>query len=132
MPPRRPPALDQIDIKILSALQRDGRSTIEKLAKSVGLSARPCLERVRRLEAGGIISGYQAVVNVDRLSRPVTVFAEITLANHGRQDRLERRVGEIEGAVECWQVSGTFDYLVRFVCRDIAAYEELTNDLLAD
>jgi len=132
MPRRRPPALDQIDIKILAALQRDGRSTIEKLAKAVGLSARPCLERVRRLEAAGIIAGYQAVLNIDRLTRPITVFAEITLANHGRQDRLERRLVEIGEAVESWQVSGDFDYLVRFVCADISTYEELTNDLVAD
>ena len=85
MPRRRPPALDQIDIKILAALQRDGRSTIEKLTKAVGLSARPCLERVRRLEAAGIIAGYQAVLNIDRLTRPITVFAEITLAYRQRK-----------------------------------------------
>ena len=56
----RPPSLDAIDIKILAALQRDGRSTIQKLAGKVGLSARPCLERVRRLEGAGIIAGYRS------------------------------------------------------------------------
>ena len=132
MAAKRSPALDAIDVKILAALHRDGRSTIQKLAGRVGLSPRAGLERVRRLEGAGIIAGYQAVLNIDRLTRPITVFAEITLANHGRQDRLERRLVEIGEAVESWQVSGDFDYLVRFVCADIATYEELTNDLVAD
>src|SRR5438045_2081042 len=72
MTPKRPPSLDRIDIKILAILQRDGRSTIQKLAETVGLSPRPCLERVRRLETAGIIVGYQAVVALERLSRPLT------------------------------------------------------------
>jgi DNA-binding Lrp family transcriptional regulator len=132
MAPKRPPALDQIDIKILAALQRDGRTTVARLAKTVGLSPRPCLERVRRLEAARIIAGYHAQIDVDRLSRPVTVFAEITLANQGRQDRLERRLAATEEVVECWQVSGRVDYIVRFVCADLGAYETLTNDLLEE
>src|SRR5207237_9151868 len=115
---------------VLAALQRDGRGTIAKLSKLVGLSPRPCLERVRRLEAAGIIAGYRAVLNLDRLSRPVTVFATITLAVHRRQDRLERRLDQMDEAAEVWQVSGDVDYLVRFVCADLGAYEALTNDLV--
>ncbi len=132
MAPKRPPALDRIDIKILAALQRDGRATMAKLSKLVGLSPRPCLERVRRLRAAGIIAGYQAVLNLDRLSRPVTVFAALTLTVHRRQDRVERRLAQIEEAVESWQVSGDVDYLVRFVCADLGVYEALTNDLVED
>src|SRR4029453_16880380 len=79
MPAKRPPALDRIDVKILAALQRDGRSTIQKLAQAVGLSPRASLERVRRLEAAGVIAGYQAVVELARFARPVNVFAEIIL-----------------------------------------------------
>ena len=82
---KRPPALDRIDIKILAALQRDGRSTNEKLASTVALSPRACLERVRRLEAAGIIVGYQALIDLALLSKPVTVFAEITLERLGSQ-----------------------------------------------
>lgn len=114
-----PPALDRIDVKILAALQRDGRSTLQKLAESVGLTARPCLERVRRLEAAGIIVGYQAVLALERLSRPITVFAEIALERHGRQDRLERQLASIEEVVECWEISGDFDYLACFACNDL-------------
>src|SRR6516165_8302495 len=77
MAAKRPPALDRIDVKILAALQRDGRSTIQKLAHTVGLSPRASLERVRRLEASGVIAGYQAVVELGRLSRPVNVCADL-------------------------------------------------------
>src|SRR5262249_56992716 len=129
---RRPPALDRIDVRILAALQRDGRSTVQKLAGTVGLSSRACLERVRRLEAGGIIIGYQAMVDVGRLSNPVTIFAEIVLERLAHQNRFEKGLTEIEEVVECWQVSGTFDYLARFVCADVASYEKLTNRLMHD
>jgi DNA-binding Lrp family transcriptional regulator len=132
MPAKRPPALDGTDIKILVALQRDGRSTIQKLAGAVGLTPRPCLERVRRLEAAGIISGYQAVIAIERLSKPVTIFAEIALERQGQQDRLEKRLSAIDEMVECWEVSGNFDYIARFVCADLARYETLTTDLIDD
>ncbi len=128
----RPPSLDAIDVKILAALQREGRMTIQKLADKVGLSARPCLERVRRLEAAKIISGYQAVLELERLSKPITVFAEIALESHGRHDAFERRLAAIEEIVECWEVSGAFDYLARFVCADVARYETLTAALIDD
>ena len=132
MTARRSPALDRIDIKIMAALQRDGRSTIQKLAETVGLTPRPCLERVRRLEAAGIIIGYQAAIDIDRLSRPVTVFGEIALERHGRREQFEKRLAAIEEIVECWEVSGAFDYLARFVCADLAVYEALTTKLIDD
>jgi DNA-binding Lrp family transcriptional regulator len=132
MPAKRPPALDRIDIKILSALQRDGRSTIQKLAQIVGLSARPCLERVRRLEAAGIITAYRAVIAIEQLSRPVTVFAEIALEKQAHRERLVHQLTAIEDIAECWEVSGAFDYLARFVCTDLARYETLTAALIDD
>lgn len=130
MAPKRPPALDRIDVKILTVLQSDGRMTIQKLAEKVGLTPRPSLERVRRLEAVGVISGYRAVIELERLSRPVTVFAAIALEKHGRRDRFEQRLAGIEEIVECWEVGGEFDYSARFVCIDLARYETLTAALL--
>jgi DNA-binding Lrp family transcriptional regulator len=132
MAAKRLPALDRIDVKILAALQRDGRSTIQKLAETVALSPRATLERVRRLETSGVIAGYQAVVELSRLARPVNVFAEIVLEKHANIARFEKRLAAIEDVVECWQVSGTVDYMARFVCADLAAYEELTNALIDD
>lgn len=129
---KRSPALDRIDVKILAGLQRDGRSTIQQLASHVGLSPRASLERVRRLEAAGIIMGYRAVIDLGRLSRPVNVFAEIVLEKHAQQSRFERRLAALEEVIECWEVTGTVDYIARFICADIAAYEALTTDLIDD
>src|SRR5437588_6933086 len=114
----------------MAALQRDGRSTIEKLAGKVGLSPRACLERVRRLEGAGVIAGYHAVIDVVRLSRPVNVFTEIILEKHANRRGFERRLALLEEVVECWEVSGAVDYLARFVCADLPGYEELTSLLL--
>jgi DNA-binding Lrp family transcriptional regulator len=132
MAAKRPPALDRIDVKILAALQHDGRSTIQKLAEAIGLSPRAALERVRRLEGAGIIAGYHAEIELRHLSRPVNVFAEIFLEKHANRGRFEKRLNAIEEVVECWEVSGDVDYLVRFVCADLAAYEELTSALIDD
>ena len=129
---KRAPALDRIDVKILAELQRDGRSTIQKLAEKIGLSARATLERVRRLEAAGVIAGYQAVVELRQLSRPVNIFAEIILEKHANRGRFEKRLASIDEVVECWEVSGDVDYLVRFVCADLADYEEVTSGLIDD
>src|SRR5258708_32201947 len=80
MATKRSPALDRIDVKILADLQRNGRSTMQDLAAKVGLSPRASRERVRRLEAAGIITGYRAVIDVAHLSGPGNVVAEITFA----------------------------------------------------
>ena len=132
MPAQQARGLDSIDVKILSALQRDGRMTIQKLAGLAGLSPRPCLERVRRLKAAGIISGFHAEIDIDRLAKPVTVFTEVSLTRQARLDRVEARLRAIEETVECWEISGSSDYLVRFVCEDLARYEALTAELLGD
>jgi DNA-binding Lrp family transcriptional regulator len=129
---KRTPALDRIDIKILAALQHDGRSTVQKLAETIGLSPRATLERVRRLEASGVIAGYQAVVELRHLSRPVNIFAEMVLEKHANSGRFEKRIAALDEVVECWEVSGDVDYLVRFVCADLAAYEEITSALIDD
>jgi DNA-binding Lrp family transcriptional regulator len=129
---KRPPSLDDIDIKILAALQGDGRSTVEKLAQRVALSSRACLERVRRLEAAGIITGYRAVIELAQLSKPINVFAEVLLEKHAQQGDFERRVETIEEIVECWEVSGTVDYIARFVCLDLASYQTLTTKMIDD
>ncbi len=128
----RPPSLDRVDINILAALQRNGRATVQSLAERVGLSPRACLERVRRLEAAKVIVGYQAVIDIAILSRPINIFAEIILDKQARQAGFERRLARIDNVVECWEVGGTVDYIARFVCPDLALYEALTARLIED
>jgi Lrp/AsnC family leucine-responsive transcriptional regulator len=116
--------------QILAALRRDGRQSIQKLSATADISV-PA-RRVRRLEASGTIIGYQALIDVAKLSKPVTVFAEIVLEKQARQGDLEKRLASIEEVVECWEVSGAVDYVARFVCADLAGYQELTNRLIDD
>src|SRR5260221_2900866 len=118
MATKRSPALDRIDVKILADLQRNGRSTMQDLAAKVGLSPRASLERVRRLEAAGIITGYRAVIDVAHLSRPVNAFAEIILAKHAHRGQAERRLAAMEEVVECWEVTAATGYLERVTLAD--------------
>lgn len=126
--------LDRLDIKILGALQTDGRMTNLKLAEKVGLSATPCIQRVRRLESAGYITGYKAVINAHLLGPYVTVFTEITLKNHTREDfvRFERQILNEEHVVNCYLVAGGHDYLLEVVARDVVHYQEVIEKLLDD
>ncbi len=124
--------LDRIDLRILARLQADGRMTNQELAEAVGLSASPCLNRVRRLEKAGVIARYQAHVELSKVCRHVDVIAAVTLRDHGLKDfqTFEDMVTEMRFVAECTKVSGPIDYLVRFICPDIAAYQMLSDELL--
>lgn len=126
------PKLDRIDINILVKLQADGRMTNVDLANAVGLSPSPCLQRVKRLEAAGYIGGYGAHINLTKLTESVTVFTEVTLADHRRADfvKFEASMRNVEELLECHLVSGGYDYLLRFLVRNIASYQELMEGLL--
>jgi DNA-binding Lrp family transcriptional regulator len=126
------PKLDRIDINILVQLQADGRMTNVDLADAVGLSPSPCLQRVKRLEAAGYITGYGARLNLAKLTESVLVFTEVTLADHRRADfvKFEASIRGVDEVLECHLVSGGYDYLLRFLCRSITHYQELMESLL--
>ncbi|MDE1148517.1 MAG: Lrp/AsnC family transcriptional regulator [Azospirillaceae bacterium] len=130
----KPRKLDAIDIKILTELQADGRITNQALSERVGLSARPCLERVRRLEREGVIVRYQAQVDVRRVQSCVFVLAQISLEKQGRQrtSAFERRLREVPEVIECFEVSGPYDYIAKLVCRDLEGYQALTDSWIDD
>ena len=117
--------LDEIDRKILVALQQDGRLTLAELAEKVGLSSSPCHRRVRLLEERGIIERYVAVVNQRSVGLPVSVFISIKLESQ-REDslaRFARAIAPWPEVLECYLMTGQRDYLVRVVVADLAAYE---------
>lgn len=124
--------LDKIDKSILRILQQDGRISNIDLSKKVGLSASPCLERVRRLEEQGFILGYQANLCPQKLGAAMLVFVEITL------DRTSSDVfSEFSSAVqkqpniqECHLVSGNFDFLLKTRVADMSSYRKLLGDTL--
>ena len=126
--------LDDIDLRILTELQRDGRITFQGLSERVGLSARPCLERVRRLERERVILGYTTRVDVSRLAEFVIVIAQISLGKQGREPRVafERCIRSRPEVLECFEVSGPFDYVAKIFCPSLAAYQKLTESWLDD
>jgi DNA-binding Lrp family transcriptional regulator len=123
--------LDRIDIRILAELQKNGRITNVELAANVGLSPSPCLQRVKRLETG-YITGYGAHINLPKLAHTVTVFTEVTLSDHRRDDfmKFEACMRNIDELIECHLVSGGYDYLLRFLTRDVTHYQTLVEYLL--
>lgn len=121
--------LDRIDRKILETLQLDGRITNQELSERVALSPRACLERVRRLERAGVISGYMALIEPRKLGGLLTVVVEVTLKDQTQAThaRFEQRAKSSAEVIECFLVSGQCDYVLRLACRDLDHYRELTN-----
>ncbi len=124
--------LDRIDRHILKTLQVDGRISNRDLAERVALSPSACLKRVRRLERAGVIRRYLADLDLARIRDSVTVYAEITLKRHQVSDfaAFERALAAIPEVVAACQISGRFDFLVTFVCRDIDHYRDISDSLL--
>jgi DNA-binding Lrp family transcriptional regulator len=124
--------LDRSDFKLLEMLQRDGRTTIQALSEAIHLSARATLNRVRKLEAAGIIEGYRALITRSVLGEQISVFAEIALKDQ-RQDavqRFEKRMAAAPEVVACYVISGRYDYLVRIACPHLAHYHKLISGWL--
>lgn len=126
------PKLDRIDINILAHLQRNGQMTNIALAEAVNLSPSPCLARVRRLEKSGYITGYNARLNLNKLTEHIVVFTEVTLEDHRRSDfvRFEAILKECVELQECHLVSGGYDYMLKFVTRNVFHYQQLMEALL--
>lgn len=131
--PVRAVKLDRIDQKILRELQKDGRMTNVDLAKRVGISAPPCLRRVRHLEEAGIILSYHARVNKPALGYPVTVFTTVKLHSIGEGElrRFETLLQQWPMVREAYVMTGESDFLLKIVARDWDDYQDfLTNYLL--
>ncbi len=124
--------LDKIDLNILSALQRDGRITKLRLAEVVHLSPAACWERLRRLEASGVIRGYTARIDMERITPRVTVLVEITLKSHRQIDfqRFEAAVAREPAIVSCHATGGGIDYIIKVIASDIDAYQKTMDQLL--
>jgi Lrp/AsnC family leucine-responsive transcriptional regulator len=124
--------LDAIDKKILRTLSRQGRLTNAELAEQVGLSPSPCWTRVKRLEQGGIIKGYAAVLDQAALGLPDTVFIEVMMERHdeAQLQRFEAAVKDIPEILECHLVTGEYDYVIKAAVGGTAGYERLLRDRL--
>jgi Lrp/AsnC family transcriptional regulator of ectoine degradation len=124
--------LDKIDMKILSALQKDGRMTKLRLAEAVNLSPAACWERLSRLEKSGVIAGYTVRINPEKFARRTTVLVEIMLKSHQQADfqRFEAAVLKEPAVVACDATGGGVDYVLKVISEDIDAYQRLIDRLL--
>ena len=125
--------MDELDYKILRALQHDGRQTNQDLAALVGLSPSPCLRRVRILEESKVIQGYTAVVDQATYGLPINVFVSLRLE---RQDdptirKFEKAIERLDEIVECYLMTGSRDYLLRVVSENLNTYEIFVRRKLA-
>ena len=125
-------ALDRIDRHILSLLQSDGRMTNVELAARVGLTAPPCLRRVRALEEAGVVRGYSAEIDAARLGYPITVFAMVSLRSQAEHDlaAFESHVGAMPEVRECHMLNGEIDFILKIVARDLNAFQTLLTTQL--
>jgi len=124
------PKISKIDRNILRILQKDGRISYTDLAREVGLSVTPCIERVRRLEKNGYIEGYSATLNPQLLEAGLVVFVQIRL-NHTSQENFEEfrdSVMSLQNVQSCFLVSGNYDYLLKARVADMRAYRELLGN----
>lgn len=126
--------LDRFDFKILVHLQREGRCSNVDLADSVGLSPSPCLLRTKRMQEIGLIRGYGAHIALEKLGDYVIVFSEITLSSHRPHDfrKFEEGAAKYEEIVECYNVSGGYDYLLKIVAPGINYFQALMEKMLKD
>ena len=118
---------DRIDRQIMGLLQDDGRMTNVDLAERVGLTAPPCLRRVRALEEAGAIRGYHAELDPGTLGYPITVFALVSLRSQAERDlaEFEKYVAGIPEIRECHMLNGEIDFILKLVATDLKAFQEI-------
>lgn len=123
--------LDAIDVRILNVLQNNGRLSNVELAERVNLSPSPCLRRVRLLEEAGVITGYRTHLNPASLGLGMTVFVDLKLIHHNdaASDEFESAIEQLDHVINCYLVSGSADYRLEVLVKDLHGYETLLRQL---
>lgn len=118
---------DGTDKKILEILQEDGRITNSQLSKEIGLSPAPTLERVKKLEQGNVIKSYHAKVDMQKIGLGVSTFVLVSLKGHNKENiqKFTESIEIIDEIIECHHITGSGDFLLRVVSKDIASYQKL-------
>ncbi len=126
-------ALDATDIKILTILQDNGRITNSKLAGEIGISPPAMLERVKRLEASGVIEKYVAILNRERTGFGLLAIINISLSLHqiSNLQLVKERLVQLEEVLECYQMTGDIDFLLKVAIEDMNSYTEFVNNKLS-
>ena len=121
--------LDKLDQRILSVLQQDGRISNQLLAEQVGLSPAACWRRVRTLEESGVILGYSARLDPERVGQRLWVLVNLSLQRHNLDStaEIEQQVSSYPEVLQCFAVTGSADFVLRVVVRDMASYDRFLN-----
>jgi DNA-binding Lrp family transcriptional regulator len=122
--------LDRHDVLLLTELQRDSRQTVQQLAAAAGLSSTPCWKRVKEMESAGIIVGYTALVDREKVGLSLCILAEVNLTRHHEDDvrRFEQAVAEAPQIVSCYATTGEADYVLKVLVPDIKSYESFLHE----
>ena len=126
--------LDETDLRILSLLQDDSRLTNKELAAKIHLSPTPTFERVKRLEREGYIRKYMAVLDAEKINRGFIAFCNLRMKQHSYENaqRIIQAVQHISEIVECYNISGDYDFMLKIYVSDMKAYQEFVLRILGD
>lgn len=122
--------LDRHDVALLRELQRDARQTVQQLADAAGLSSTPCWKRVKEMEAAGVIRGYTALIDREKVGLSLCVLAEVNLTRHNENEvrRFEAAVLAHPQIVSCYATTGQADYVIKVLAPDIKTYERFLHE----
>lgn len=126
--------IDKTDRKILKILQANGKITNAKLSEEIGLSPAPTLERVKKLENSGIIKSYHAELDSAMLGLGVNTFVQVSLKGHNKPniETFLNKIRDIEEIIECHHITGSGDFILKIVAKDIASYQQLMLEKVSD
>ena len=126
--------IDKIDIQIMTLLQDNAKLTIKEISAKVGISSTPTYDRVKRLEKLGYIQRYVAIISPEKVGQSLTVFLTITLRSHEKEEvtRVEKQLSQIPESLECYHVTGEYDYFLKVVMEDMGQYRNFIIDRLAN
>jgi DNA-binding Lrp family transcriptional regulator len=126
--------IDAIYKKILRTLQKNAKITNAKLSKEIGLSPAPTLERVRKLESKGIISGYHAKLDKSKIGLGVSTYVMVSLKGHNKKnlDSFIEKISDVDNIVECHHITGSGDFILKVVAKDIESYQKLMLEKVSE
>ncbi|WP_300956719.1 Lrp/AsnC family transcriptional regulator [Muribaculum intestinale] len=124
--------LDETDIRLLKALQRDAKANTKELCDELHISKTPVYERIRRLEKEGVIKGYTALVDNKKVGLPLVIFCNVSLAVHDEEhiNRFREDISGIDEVVECYCIGGFYDFLLKIVLKDLDDYNRFVVEKL--
>lgn len=126
--------IDKTDRKILDILQANAKITNAQLSKDIGLSPAPTLERVKKLENSGVIKSYHAKLDTDKIGLGVSTFVQLSLIGHNKEniEVFIKEINKIDEVIECHHITGSGDFILKVIAKDIAAYQKLMLEKVSE